>query len=103
MKHAVMLSAALLACAWQPADAAEKPLCLVIADAALAAADEGRRGTPVMNVMSAAGDGDGNVALVTRRLLLQSYERGASGESMSQIWEDYYNACQSQQKEERPS
>lgn len=103
MKHAIMLAAALLACAWQPAEAADKPLCLVIADAALAAADEGRRGTPVMNVMSAAGDGGDHASMVTRRLFLQAYERGASGESMSQIWEDYYNACQAQQKEERKS
>lgn len=104
MKHFLMLTAALAACAFQPAEAAERNICLIVADAALEVADMGRRGVPVTQAMASVTEDNEVTAVTMRRFIVQAYERGAAGETMADIWDSYFASCKANQaKEERPS
>lgn len=94
----IMLILALVACMWEPAEAADN--CVMIADGFLEAADAGRRGVPVSQLTERlrqiAGDrkdlSDYTIAQV-RLEFLEAYQRGANGEPMGDIWAHYFAVC----------
>jgi hypothetical protein len=100
MKRAAL--ALLFACS--TANAAD---CVALADGLSASADAGRRGVDVSVILSAANDEsrDEVTNVNVRLLLLEAFRRGASGESMDEVWMDFYMRCKSASANngERPS
>lgn len=81
-----------------PESKADAPVdCLETADAFLMAADMGRRGEPVTNLMELlTKNNEAYTELevaVTRKLFLEAYQSGASGVTMDAVWADYFSRC----------
>lgn len=94
----IMLVLALVACMWEPAEASDN--CVMVADGFLEVADAGRRGIPVSEltarlrqISESRPDLPEYVIASVRLEFIEAYQRGASGETMGDIWAHYFAVC----------